>query len=330
MVEAEGLLASAERTKDPDVKARLRLIRIEFDYLCGLGKIFALQDALKLHPMLEIQTALLGEIDAWFARLETMAGGNERSVFKPLDDWPEMQPFNGHYFNHAALQYEAYQQRWNMTSLGWDRAAIRAGILTNPPVIRVAAASETPAINAAAWETTPEVVFRERGAMPYTNMRTTLKALRDRDHLYIRVDSLNPSRNPKDMLEARTEDEVFKQEYVELGIRPLTNGPIYRLAANPTAGARYDAAWKPDAQNRLTGDTAWSCRWQFDFGATGKTWTAWFKVPLAELGGAAPAAGETWGFNAARHSLKDSGNRYLLWREAPSVTDQQALGQLAF
>ena len=331
MAEAEGLLASAERrTKDPDVKARLHLIRIEFDYLCGLSKIFALQDALKLHPMPEIQAALLDEIDAWFARLEALAGGTERSVFKPLDDWPEMRPFNGHYFNHAALQYDTYQQSWNMTSLGWDRAAIRAGILTNPPLIQVAAAAEMPAMNAAAWEKTPAVVFRERGAMPYAKIRTTLKALRDGDHLYVRIDSLSPSRNLKEMPEPKAESEVLKQEYVELGIRPKVNGPIYRLAANPTAGARYDAAWKPDAQNRLTGDTAWSCPWQFDFGATGNTWTAWFKVPLAELGGAAPAAGETWGFNAARHRMTPGGNRYTLWRNGSSVTDTNALGKLAF
>ena len=331
MAEAEGLLASAERrTKDPDVKARLHLIRIEFDYLRGLSKIFALQDALKLHPMPEIQAALLDEIDAWYARLEDLAGGTEQKVFKPLDDWPEMRPFNGHFYSHAALQGKKYQQGWHMTSLGWDRAAIRAGILTNPPLIQVSAVAEAPAMNAAAWEKTPAVVFRERGAMPYAKIRTTLKALRAGDHLYVRIDSLSPSRNLKEMPEPKAESEVLKQEYVELGIRPKVNGPIYRLAANPTPGARYDAAWKPDAQNRLTEDPAWNCRWQFDFGATGNTWTAWFKVPLAELGGAAPAAGETWGFNAARHRMTPGGNRYTLWRNGPSVTDTNALGSLAF
>ncbi len=43
---ANALLTAAEQSaKDPDVKARLRLIRIDFDYVNDLGKIFYLQDA---------------------------------------------------------------------------------------------------------------------------------------------------------------------------------------------------------------------------------------------------------------------------------------------
>jgi len=332
VAEANMFLTNADhQTKnDPDVRARLHLIRIEFDYLCELSKIFTLQDVWTLQPTPDNLTALLDAIDAWYARLEGLARGTGNEGFKPLDDWPEICPFAYHTYKHATLQDEGYHKLWYLTSLGWDRAAIRDGILTNPPRLQVATVAETPAIDAAAWEQVSAVVFRQRGDMPYTKVRTTLKALRDRDHLYVRLDCRYPSRSPKDMPEPKTESDVLKQEYVELGIRPAADGPVYRLAANPTAGARFDAAWKPDAQNRLTEDRQWNGRWQFDYRATGDTWTGWFRIPFAELGGAAPTAGETWGFNAARNWIRDSGDRYLLWRDASSVTDPQALGWLVF
>ena len=36
------------------------------------------------------------------------------------------------------------------------------------------------------------------------------------------------------------------------------------------------------------------------YGQADRIWTAWFRIPFADLGGATPAAGETWGFNAVR------------------------------
>jgi len=175
--------------------------------------------------------------------------------------------------------------------------------------------------------------------MPFRTVRTTFKALRDHNHLYIRVDCLNPSEHPEDLPEAKDERGVFKQEHVELGIQPSTGGTIYRLAANPTDGVRYGAAWTLNAQNQPTEDIAWNGKWEFAFQTTGKkgpwsrsgrTWTAWFRIPFAELGGAVPAAGASWGFNAARRRINPSVNQYLLWRDAPSVTDPQKLGMLVF
>lgn len=341
LLEADGLLSSAERrARDPDVQARLRLMRIEFDYLRDLSKIFALHDVWLLDPTPTNQTALLDAIDAWRVRLEALAGGVGRTTFKPLPEWPEMRPFSGHFYGHAALEYDSYQQRWYLTCLGWDTAAIRDLASGDPARRRVGAADDTPAIDAAAWETAPAVVLRDRlhGGMPFLNVRTTLRTLRDRDNLYVRVDALYPARPPESESQAAAEADILEREHIELAIQPTAQGPIYRLAIGPTDGARYDSTWTSDARNRPVEDPAWNGRWQSATRVTGdrntglaqRTWTAWFQIPFATLGVAAPVADQTWGFNAARNWPRDSGNRRLVWRDGPSVTDPQTLGTLAF
>ncbi len=333
---ADALLTSAERqTKDPDVKARLHLIRIEFNYLSDLSRIFHLHSAWLLNPSPEFLNPLLDALDAWRAGLESLAGGTGSNGFKPLADWPEMRPFNGHFFSHAALEGSSYQQRWNTTCLNWDTGAIRSGVLKNQYRLSVPLVMEAPGLDGDAWEQAPEQVLRIRNDMPFRAVRTTFKVLRDRDHLYIRFDSLNPGDHPENLPKIQAERDVFTQEYVELGIQPVAGGTIYRLVANPSGGVRYDSASTFDAGKQKE-DVAWNGRWEFDFRTTGekgpwnlgvRNWTAWFKIPFVELGGSAPAAGQAWRFNAARYR---NVSQYLLWHDAQSVTDPQALGTLEF
>ncbi len=333
---ADALLTSAERqAKDPDVKARLHLIRIEFDYLSDLSRIFHLHSAWLLNPSLEFLNPLVDAIDAWRERLTSLAGGTARNNFKPLDDWPEMRPFNSHFFSHAALEGGAYQQRWNTTCLNWDTGAIRSGVLKNQYRLSVPLVMEAPGLDGDAWEQAPEQVLRIRNDMPFRAVRTTFKVLRDRDHLYVRLDCLNPADHPENLPKIQDERDVFKQEYVELGIQPVAGGAIYRFAGNPSGGVSYDSAWTVGA-GKLKEDVTWKGRWAFDSQTTdekgtwnlgSRIWTTCFRIPFAELGGASPAIGETWGFNVARNR---NTSQYLIWYDAQSVTDPQALGMLEF
>jgi hypothetical protein len=134
---ADSLLTSAEKAAtDPNVKARLHLIRIEFDYIRKLSQIFYLQDAWAINASKANLDALLNAIDDWHAYLGKFAGGTGRSTFKPLSDWPEIRPFNGHFYLHAALEEDRYQQQWKNTCLNWDTQAIRAGTITNKSLFK--------------------------------------------------------------------------------------------------------------------------------------------------------------------------------------------------
>ncbi len=340
---AEKLLSSAETltANDTDRKVRLHLIRIEFDYLRDLSRIFHFENAWLLDQSPERLIPVLDALDQWHGRLEALAGGTGRSSFKTLDDWPEMRPFAGHFYSHAALEHDMYQQRWDRTCLGWDSAAIRDWIPKRPSQIQVTKVDETPKIDSPAWELVPAMVLGEhdRYGMPLSKLRTTLRVLRDSDGLSVRLDCLYPTQNPEDMLEPKTESDVLRQEYVEISFRPSSDGPLYRFAANPTDGKRYDSLWKLDAKNRLVEEASWNAGWQFSVQTSGekvkaepenRVWTACFRIPFGELGSEAPKQGETWEFNAARKWIRDSGHRYLIWCDASSVTDVKSMGKLGF
>ncbi|NLG35402.1 MAG: hypothetical protein GX548_08625, partial [Lentisphaerae bacterium] len=337
LADADSQLASAERrTKDPDVKARLHLLRIEFDYLRGLSRIFHLHSAWLLNRAPEYLNPLVDAIDEWHAELRRLSGEDGRSAFKPLDDWPEMRPFNGHHYSHAALLGDAYQQQWRKACINWDTAAIRAGILTAERRLPVSAVAEEPGLDAAAWEQAPEQVLRVRGDMPFTNVRTTFRALRDAENLYVRLECLFPSKHPEDLFAAGRDGNVFKEDHVELGIQPPgAAGKVFRLAANPAQDSCYDAVLTPAARNRTSEDKAWNGDWSFAFklniekgrwNQSGRIYTAWFKIPFADLGATPPAAGEVWGFNV----LRDRAGQRMLWNDGPGAADPASLGQLAF
>lgn len=335
--DAESLLTSAEKAaNDPDVKARLHLIRIEFDYIRKMSRIFYLQNAWTMNSSRVNLDPLVDAIDDWHADLEKLAGGTGRSAFKPLSDWPEMHPFSGHFYSHAALQNEGYQQQWNKTCLNWDTKAIRAGILTDKHQLKVATVEAAPEIDSKAWDNAPESFFKDRGGMSFANVQTTMKILRDNDNLYVRVESLYPSKHPEDMFKKEPDGNIFTEEYVELGIMPQhPGGKVYRIAANPVEGSHYDSAFTPDQRKRMTEDVKWNGQWEFVFKTKvekgpwtqpSRIWTAWFRIPFSDFGVKAPAAGETWRFNAARNRI----GQYMLWSDAPCVTDTKSLGELIF
>ncbi len=335
--DANALLTSAEKAaKDPDVQARLHLIRIEFDYIRKMSQIFFLQNVWTMNPSQANLDPLVDAIDDWHTYLEKLSGGTGRGAFKPLTDWPEMSPFAGNFYLHAALEESGYQQQWSNTCLNWDTKAIRAGILTDKHQLKVAMVEAAPGIDSKAWDNVPESFFRIRGGMPFINARSTMKVLRDKDNLYVRVESLYPSSHPEDLFKIEPDGKIFTQEYVELGIMPPdSGGKVYRLAANPVEGSRYDSVFTPDKNNRMAEDVKWNGKWEFGVRTSGtkgpyslpaRIWTAWFKIPFSDLGVKAPATGEAWGFNAARNRI----GQYLLWKDAPGVTDTKALGELIF
>jgi len=333
--DADRLLARAESgTKDADVLARLHLIRIDFDYARQLSRIFYLQNAWTMNPLQVNLDPLMDAIDEWHASLEKLAGGRGRSSMKPLADWPQMTPFSGHFYTHAALESEGYQQQWNKTCINWDTRAIRAGVLTDKHELKIASVDAEPTLDSKAWDTVPESYFRVHDSMPFANISTRMKLLRDNAHLYVRIESLHPLVHPEDFYQREPDKDTFTQEYVELAIAPPNaGGKVYRIAANPVEGSRYDAVYTPGKRD-LVEDKTWNGTWQFRFSVTGqkgpyslpdRTWTAWFKIPFTDFGGA-PKPGETWGLNAGRGRNGQS----LLWLDAPYGTATKALGKVGF
>ncbi|MBT3377523.1 MAG: DUF4838 domain-containing protein [Lentisphaerae bacterium] len=335
LAEAENLLAWAERVgSDPDVKPRLHLIRIEFDYIGQLSRIFYLQNAYTMNPSKVNLDPLIDAIDEWHAFLLGLTTNGKE--IKPLSDWPEMRPFNGHVHPHAALADTRYQQQWKDTCLNWDTEAIRDGILEPERELEVPNVDVAPGIDSEAWDDAPAEVLKERGDMPFANVKTTMKVLRDQDALYVLVNCLYPSKHPEDLFEKGSDGNIFKDEHVELGISPPdSGGNVYRIATNPIDDSRFDSIIKPGPKNRTTEDKAWNGTWEFAYrintekgrwNQAGRIWTAWFRIPFADFGVKTPAEGRSWGFNVGR----DRRPQYMIWKDGRNATDPNALGKLVF
>ena len=337
IIAAERLLESAEENaKDADVKARLHLVRVEFDYLQKMAKIFHMENAYIMNPSEIYLNPLIDAIDEWHEYLAKLS--ENKGAFKPLSDWLEMRPFSGHTYQHASLRDNGYRQLWQDTCLNWDTQAIRDGILETERELKVPEVAPAPGIDSKAWDDTSEEVLLKSGDKPFLNMKTTMKVTRDKDALYVLVTSLRPSKHPEDIRPKKPDGDIFKDEYVEIGISPPnSNGKVYRIAANPAKDCRFDSILAPGPRNRTTEDKSWNGTWEFAYKTTGKkarwrlhgrVWTAWFRIPFSDFGIKTPEAGDTWGFNVGRQRAPYP--QYMIWKNGTKATDPKSLGKIVF
>jgi len=90
---AEGLAA------DPTLIKRLKLVRMQFDYLKQVSTINHLYNAWKIDPEPAALDRLLAEVDDWNEMLDSLYDDQHR--MKPIQGWPELIPFRG--INRSSL-----------------------------------------------------------------------------------------------------------------------------------------------------------------------------------------------------------------------------------
>jgi hypothetical protein len=153
----------------------------------------------------------------------------------------------------------------------------------------IASVDAEPAIDSKAWDAVSESHFRVHDDMPYANIATSMKLLRDKDHLYVRIEGLHPHKHPEDLYQRAPDKDTFTQEYVELAIAPPNaNGQVYRLAANPVEGSRYDAVYAPGKRD-LVEDKTWNGHWQYRLAVTGKKGPTRCPTVYGPLGSRSPS-----------------------------------------
>lgn len=125
-------LTRAENAAPSDkVRARLALVRREFNYVKSLARVVHLYQAFQMQPDLALRSRLLDAIDARNAEIASYydAAGNPR----PLPGWSfVMFPPPGHDANHLRLAYDGYQEPYKDTPVNWDTQAMREAPLPDP------------------------------------------------------------------------------------------------------------------------------------------------------------------------------------------------------
>lgn len=133
----EKELSRAEKLADTEkIKARLALVRREFDYLKALARVVHLYQAYQIQPDMASRHRLLDAIED---RNALIASFYTREQGRPaIGEWvSRFFPPPGHDANHLRLAYDRYQEPYAGTCLNWDTKAMRTapllGAETQPP-----------------------------------------------------------------------------------------------------------------------------------------------------------------------------------------------------
>lgn len=333
----EAELAQAEKAADTvKIKARLALVRREFDYLKSLARVVHLDHAFEIQPDLASRDRLLDAIDARNAEIASYYDAKGRNA-RPVPGWAfAMFPPSGHYAAHLRLAEDGYQEPYANTPLNWDTKAMRAAPLPGAKRLTVSTAPTAVGLDSPEWK---NATVHELGdAKP--EHATRLRALHDRDALYLRVESeLGPA--PKTLAAGSGESELRQTESFDVYLAPILGREIYyRFMVGPHAGAKWDAASGliADAMDprHAKDDPGWNGDWSYEsrLEAEQHRWVALIKIPFKTLGVETPTPGAFWRANFGRvHAIAPDQTERSVWSTPagrPNMDDRSAFGEIVF
>ena len=302
----EQQLAQAEKTaKAEKVKARLALVRREFNYVKSLARVVHLYHAYQIQPDLTSRDRLLDAIDARNAEISGYYG--RRTRVKVSAAWSfVMFPPAGHDAKHLRLGYNRYQEPFENTPLNWDTKAMRNAPLPGAKRLNVSLAKAPVTIDAPQWS---RAAANELGSLPghpKVTRKTTLRILYDDASIYLRVESELPATQMKPDAVAGDGD-LSRQESLDICLAPQPGQDIcYRFMVGLGAGSKCDAAsgLVTDAMDPRHGkfDPDWNGDWTYETQLQPRRnrWLALLRIPFKTLGVEPPAAETFWRGNVGR------------------------------
>lgn len=336
--ELEALLTSAEgQINAPRGKARIGLVRLQFDYLKNLMTILYFYDAYKLRPsfalldplleMLETRNKLIAEVHS--GRLKRFPG-----ITAPLFGISKPH-FTTNGRNSAIIS----------VPLTWNIEAIRKFRIL--PGTSFKKADVLPAdgkvgfeFDKGVWKNKP---WQELSEIQLGKLveKSRFKVTFDKENFYVAAECQLP--RSKTYKQAGRDNRNWRWDCLELVIDPKgSRQTYYHLIVNPVENSFYDAAvgMITDPLHPLygSGDPAWNGKWSYKTHREGNVWKVLFTLPFKTLACAAPTPGTKWTFNVCRQTDIDPGNRMAMlelsgWSpcfEGRSFHEKSTFGELTF
>jgi hypothetical protein len=334
-------LTQAEKAANTDkIRARVALVRREFNYLRSLARVIHLHHAYEIQPDLSSRDRLLDAIDARNAEIDALFVPQSMKEMTQAGWAFVMFPIPGHNASHLRLAHDGYQEPFKNTCVNWDTQAMRQAPLPGSKSLSVTPAAGAVTLDSPAWEAVVaaalspvklESAAAEAAGGRKASLKTTLRALRDEASLYVRVESELPADSAKDLA----------KEKIELYLAPSAGRDVsYRFSVGTQAESKLDAAsgFVTDVMDPRYGqfDPDWNGEWTVEtrMEPAKNRWIALFRIPFKTLGAEPPAAGIIWRGNVARiHPLSPTQVESSLWSAAPNtktLEDKTAFGEWAF
>ena len=341
----ETALARAEavKTLSKKEKARLGLVRVEFDYLRNLASIATVYAAYRFKPTresFEPVARLVKERNRMLDWLYAGKGGRAR----PVEGFPQLT-----YFGSSERWFLAQNGRLGAiigAPLCWDVDFLREkGVLPGEKTktLSVPRTAGRPAFGDFESGDWTKAVWQELGGIQLQKIskKARFKMLAGPDALYVAVESdLADGCRVKSY--AR-DGEVYCDENLDVVIDPTgTRDIAYHLIWSPVADSAYDEALGliTDPIDPYYGNfyPHWDAKeWTHEDSRKDNVWRSLLRLPYSVMKAEAPKAGERWCFNLGREwDIACHGHPPFtdaLWNpniESSSFTSPAAMGELVF
>ncbi len=328
----ENDLAAAENAAvAPRVKARLLVVRREFDYLVHLAKVVHLYRAFQISGEgLMIRDRLLDAIDQRNAFIATLYGReNDRIITNAGWSWVPF-PFGGHSAAHLRLAYDRYQEPFENTCLNWDTAAMRAATPPDAKRLTISSVAIPVTLDSAAWGNAATDGLSPLPLSAAQSQETSFRVLYDATTLHVKIACSLPSGQSA---------PLPSTESVLIFLTPESGKEFsYRFATGADSSTRTDAAsgFISDVMDPRYGqyDPDWNGDWSVETRLDAGSWTALFHIPISTLGVETITSGMTWRMNIARiHTPEPTRVERALWSSTVQTLefeDRTIFGEILF
>ncbi len=320
----EAQLSQAEAAADsPKAKARLALVRREFNWLRSTLKVVHLYHAFQTQPDRASRDRLLDAIDARNAEINGHFDARGRQL-PTAGGWAyTMFPPPGHDAAHMRLAHNGYQEPVANTAFNWDTAAMRTAPLPGTKRLAVGTAKGPVGLDAAEWAKATAAPLEGLAGSPATR-KTAVRMLADGTTLYVRIEA----------------ELSAGADAVNVTVAPVPGREVaYRFTVGPKADSKQDSAnglvTDPIDPRYGKFDADWSGEWKYETrldAATGR-WLGLIAVPFKTLGVGAPKPGTFWRGNVTRTSTAGTSEERTIWSVlagSKSLDDLNDLGELTF
>ncbi len=324
-------------------KARIHLVRSNFEYTRNLARIIQLYNAFRLDPSAELYAKLEAELEKRAKMVEPIRKNLPGS--RAIAGWPEA-PFL------AYSQYILGNGRLRATMnapLNWDIKRFRKeNIIPGRSVKKTASVlradgpvSMNGDLNAGAWK---KAKWNDMTAASSENKTPAkFKLLRDDQALYIGFECVLPKELMGKYVPVGRDGSAWEQECLEILLdTEAARERYFHFILNPVADSFYDAArgYIKDPLHPLYNkpDVSWNGEWDYKcYRIPEKNqWTAVVRIPFRTLGlDSAPGTGTRWTANFGREHITAPAAvpQLLLWspsQETSSFHDPDSYGELDF
>ena len=316
---ANRLWYASTLDKDPQVQARIRLVRREFGLLQARTNLYALSDAWAVARTPAILAAYQREYDRAAKMVSDWYDDRGKMRREPGFDWPFLwdTPRNIVMFGGGSLNPSFPPE------LAQGFAPLKASLkMKLAPEDYVCLASQLR--NPAQLETFRQKGADDKGAPSFGKdaMQTRFRIGYDQGNLYLAVTAASPQ-DPAAITPAGRDGDCRQGDSLAIYLDVEGTGKrCYRFEFNPVPNSCAEArkGYRDDPAHPDFGkeDLTWNGKWQYTvyYDAKAKVWKAFCTIPLGELGqrdGAYPGA--QWRVNLVR---RRPGGEVASWIELPN------------